>query len=166
MKKRPLPRPWLAVTGLMLFMVACGISPAEEADSACDTTMPSLPGFVPPEPYAATPSIPDAVWYGTADLWTVLSADGSYQPRKSVWWSDRFGGGKVEEVPPITVSHYRLDEAATSPQVETPGTNAYTVEDGWFMMAGIDPQTPGCWQVTAEYKGATLSYVYEIPPGG
>ena len=45
----------------------------------------------------------------------------------------------------------------------SPGTNAYTPEDRWFMIAGIDPNTPGCWRVTATYKGATLSYVYELP---
>lgn len=29
------------------------------------------------------------------------------------------------------------------------------------MVNGIDPQEPGCWEVTATYRGATLSYVYE-----
>ena len=47
--------------------------------------------------------------------------------------------------------------------MHAPGTNAYTVADGWFMMAGIDPQDPGCWQATAEYRGASLRYVFEIP---
>lgn len=29
------------------------------------------------------------------------------------------------------------------------------------MIAGIDPNEAGCWEVEATYKGATLSYVYE-----
>ena len=167
MENRSMPWRRLAAAGLTLLTVmACGTSSAEEAGFACDVTIPSQPGLVPPEPHPATPSVPNAVWYGTTDLWTVLETDGTYQPRKSVWWSERFGGGKVEEAPLITVSHERPDEPGSPAHVDTPGTNAYTVEDGWFMMAGIDPQTPGCWKVTAEYKGATLSYVYEIPAEG
>ena len=49
----------------------------------------------------------------------------------------------------------------SEPIVERGGTNAYTDQDGWFMIAGIDPRLAGCWKVTAEYKGATLSYVYQ-----
>jgi hypothetical protein len=41
------------------------------------------------------------------------------------------------------------------------GTNAFTVEDGWFIIGGIDPDVGGCWRVTATYKGASMSYVYE-----
>jgi hypothetical protein len=40
-------------------------------------------------------------------------------------------------------------------------TNAFTPEDGSFMIVGFDPNSPGCWEVTASYKGTTLSYVYE-----
>jgi hypothetical protein len=29
------------------------------------------------------------------------------------------------------------------------------------MIAGIDPDEPGCWEVEATYKGASLGYVYE-----
>ncbi len=112
------------------------------------------------------------MWFGDADLWTVLSIDGAYQPRKSVWWSANFPGGGEEEQPPITVTWRRLGRD-TKPHAEHQGTNAYTVEDGWFMIAGIDPGSAsdggpwradaGCWEVTAQYKGATLSYVYESP---
>lgn len=35
--------------------------------------------------------------------------------------------------------------------------------DGWFMIAGIDPDEPGCWRVTAAYSGVELSYVYNRP---
>ncbi len=44
------------------------------------------------------------------------------------------------------------------------GTNASTFEDGVFMIAGIDPEIPGCWQVTATYRDAELSYVYRATP--
>ncbi|MGH8913442.1 MAG: hypothetical protein ACRDZM_02895, partial [Acidimicrobiia bacterium] len=45
-------------------------------------------------------------------------------------------------------------------------TNAFTPEEGWFMIAGGDPNEPGCWEVEATYKGATLSYVYERTSSG
>lgn len=102
-------------------------------------------------------SLPDGFWFGTSDLWTILST--GYHPRKSVWWSDNFPGGRVEQSPPIVVTWKRLD--ADRPLItETRGTNAFTLDEGWFMIAGIDPEEPGCWQVTARYKGAELSYVY------
>ena len=47
----------------------------------------------------------------------------------------------------------------------SPGTNAYTPEDELFMINGIEPRDPGCWQATATYKGATLQYVYSVPGG-
>jgi hypothetical protein len=40
-------------------------------------------------------------------------------------------------------------------------TNAFTPEEGCFMIGGIDPEQPGCWVVEASYKGATLTCVYE-----
>ena len=59
-----------------------------------------------------------------------------------------------------------LDIDGDSPlliEEEAPGTNAHTDDHGWAMMNGIDPEDPGCWEVTATYRGATLSYVYEYP---
>jgi hypothetical protein len=64
-------------------------------------------------------------------------------------------------MPEIKVTHQRLDEEGVPPIFESPGTNAYSVRDGWLMIAGIDPQTAGCWKVTAGYRGASSSYVYQ-----
>jgi hypothetical protein len=60
------------------------------------------------------------------------------------------------------VTWNRLD-IETDPLVADVGTNAFTAGDGDFMIAGIDPDEPGCWEVTASYKGATVRYVYEGP---
>ena len=100
------------------------------------------------------------VWYGTDELWTVLDIDGDHPPRKSGWWSESFLGGAVEERPEVVVTWTRLDmkdEVVT----DANGTNAHTDQDGWFMIGGIDPDIPGCWEVTATYGGASVSYVYE-----
>jgi hypothetical protein len=131
--------------------------------SPCAVTIPDKSGFEPPAPYPSTPSPDGAVWYGTAELWTVLRSDGIYVPRKSVWWSSSFAGGQQEATPDISVTYERLDQSAPLITMGSPGTNAYTPQDGSFMIAGIDPQTSGCWKVTATYRDTTLSYIYQVP---
>jgi hypothetical protein len=131
--------------------------------NGCPWTEPEDDPFVPPSPYPAEPS-EGFFWYGTDALWTALPVDGNYGERKSVWWSVDFPGGGAEETPDIRVE-WRAKGLATPVRTsQGPGTNAYTDADGWLMIAdGFDPRTPGCWEVTATYKGATLSYVYYLP---
>jgi hypothetical protein len=132
---------------------------AGDGGRTCVVTAPSPPGFTPPATYPAEPVF--GLWYGTADLWTVLESDGSYGIRKSVWWSANFPGGEREERPDLTVTWRRLD--ADEPIRTSDGaTNAFTADEGWFIIAGIDPEEGGCWEITASYKGATLSYVAVI----
>jgi hypothetical protein len=149
--------------GRVLDVVRQGLTTSgRSSEFSCPITFPRPDGFVPPSPYPPTPR-PGDVWFGSGDLWTVLPIDGAYEPRKSVWWSVNFPGGNVEGEPPIEVSYERLDAEREPIVREAPGTNAYTDQDGWFMIASIDPDEPGCWRVTASYKGATVSYVYELP---
>jgi len=148
----------------------------EKTDFECPVTIPAQPGFVATKPEKVTYSkhfpAPDPwpreyphagmVWYGSEELWTALAADGDHGERKSVWWSVNFPGGIVEEQPDVAVTWTRLD--TDEPVVIDNGgeaTNAYTPEEGWFIIAGIDPNEAGCWEVEATYKGASLSYVYE-----
>ncbi len=131
---------------------------------ACVVTRPTEPGLTVPDEWPERPS--SGVWYGTEALWTALPTDGSSPtPRKSVWWSTRFQGGSREPTPEINVTWERLDAPAPTVQALSQGTNAHSVEDGSFMIAGIDPLTAGCWSVTASYRGANLSYVYWSAPG-
>lgn len=134
-------------------------SPRADVTTACPVTAPSTPAFVPPVTHPAKPTGDQRVWYGTPRLWTVLDV-GEYRPRKSVWWSAEFAAGASEPKPEISVTWQRLDRAEPARVQAAPGTNAHTDEDGWFMIAGIDPDEPGCWRVTATYRGATLSYTY------
>ena len=151
----------------------------ESVDSSafkCPVTIPPQPGFAASEPDDATYSehfpAPDPwpteyphdgmVWYGTDDLWTALPVDGDYGLRKSVWWSANFGGGVTESEPEVWVTWTRLDtKEPVTVDNDGDATNAHTPGEGWFMIAGGDPGERGCWEVTATYKGATLSYVYE-----
>ena len=152
------------VGALVLTAGACTSSIVQGTDisegNQCPITIPSA-AFAPPEPYPQAPLGTNSAWYGTEDLWTVLSLDGSYTPRKSVWWSVNFPGGIVEESPNILVIWSRLGSSDDAISNDFDGTNAHTPEDGDFMIAGNDPRQNGCWEVYATYKGATLSYVYD-----
>ena len=147
-----------------------------EKESDCPVTIPPDPGFIAtepkkanysenfpaPEPYPSEYPHEGMVWYGTDGLWTALSVEGDHSPRKSVWWSSNFPGGIVEGEPEVWVTWTRLDTG--EPVVidnDGKATNAYTPEEGWFIIAGGDPPEPGCWQVEATYKGASLTYVYQ-----
>ena len=137
---------------------------ADDGLFTCPVTVaPDFP-YTPPEPWPPRPSSPNSIWYGTGDLWTVHERTG-HTPRKSVWWSARFPGGAAEPAPELSVTYRRLDPDADEQSTVTfdsPGTNAFTPEDGSFMINGLEPDEQGCWQATATYKGATLSYVYEV----
>ena len=147
-------------------------------DFVCPVTFPLQPGFVAtipdnvtysehfpaPEPWPSEYPHDAMVWHGTEELWTALAVDGDHGGRKSVWWSVNFPGGIEEEQPEVSVTWTRLD--TKEPIVIDNGdmaTNAFTQEEGWFMIAGIDPSQSGCWKVEATYKGTSHSYVYERP---
>ncbi|MFV2000985.1 MAG: hypothetical protein ACC654_11540 [Acidimicrobiia bacterium] len=127
----------------------------------CPVTIPPEPGFAPPDGYPSTPV--SGVWYGSEGLWTVIEEDGISSPRMTVLWSINFPGGQEEEQPEVDVTWTRIDIVGEPISNGGEATNAYTPGDGDFMIAGLDPNEPGCWQVTATYKGATLSYVYLAP---
>lgn len=132
----------------------------EGTGPACVVTVPPEPGLTVPDTHPEEPVF--GRWYGTPDLWTVLETDGSYGRRKSVWWSANFPGGAVEERPEVSVTWRRIDRKAPTLTSESEATNAYTAEEGWFIIAGIDPEERGCWEISATYKGAALSYVAAI----
>ncbi|GJM39141.1 MAG: hypothetical protein DHS20C19_25080 [Acidimicrobiales bacterium] len=155
---------------LALLLASCGdavdTETADPGDTTapvaftCPVTIPPDPGHTPTSDHPPTPALhDDTVWYGTDTLWTVIPVDGSHLPRKGVWWSADFDVNE-DETPPLAVSYRQLDGDGVV-EYPAPGTNAYTPEDGWFMMNGIDPDDPGCWEVTATYGGATVTYVYE-----
>ncbi len=147
---------------LVIAVSACQLSADVDGyvDGQCVPMIPTEE-FVPPEPYAPSRKADGLAWHGTAELWTALSISGEHSPRKSVWWSENFPGGTVEESPVILVEWTRLDTDAPTVTNDSLGTNAYTDADGSFIIGGIDPDGGGCWRVTATYKGASMSYVYE-----
>jgi hypothetical protein len=137
---------------------------------SCPVTQPQSPQFVPPKPYPeADPG--GGFWYGTADLWTDLRPEGLWYglPKSDAGYGNKLALWRegysmtAEPEPEIILSARQLDGAAmVEPIVH--GTNAYHPDYGQFMMTGIELPTLGCWEITAEYKEATLSFVVWVAP--
>jgi hypothetical protein len=136
--------------------------------STCHLTRPTHP-FLPPAESSAParpPAYYDAEWYGTGRLWTMLRHGGEVWfdlPRgvdglgqKTFWWSADFDVVN-EPQPAISVTGRLLDGFGhfASP---APGMHA-GADFGSAMLIGVGVPTTGCWEITATYKHAILSYV-------
>ena len=137
------------------------------AGAPCPITVPDG-SFRAPLPWPVVPPANyHSHWFGTADLWTMLDVDGEVWPgaakpgpgQKSWWWSTHFKGGFEESSPAIAVTGVNLDEPAPRPaKLGGRATNG-AADFGSAMLVGVDFPVPGCWELTASYKGHTLSYV-------
>jgi hypothetical protein len=151
--------------------VAAPPTPSPSPAAACAVTRPQ-PVFKPPKPFPVRP--PDyyeSDWYGSSHLWTMLDRDGEVWgpwlfaappglPQKTFWWSADWHPDETGEwEPPITVTGRRLDGPETFKF--GPGTNA-SADFGTAMLVGIDIPSYGCWELTARYRKATLSYVVSV----
>lgn len=153
-------------------------SPTSRLVDGCSVTLPPEPAFVPPQPYPSrfpNPNVPDAddrQWYGTPELWTMLDRDGAVwtdlpvEPDgsvgdKTLWFSEKFSTAEGEDFSgnaEITVTAVHLDGSAPT-VVEEGGGPSFNPAIKNFMLVGLALPEPGCWEVTASYQGAELSYV-------
>jgi hypothetical protein len=117
----------------------------------------------------------NSFWLGTEKLWTILLKSGvwhRWEPReagqenrlrpltnKTAWVSVDFDLRK-EPHPALKVTGRRLD-GDSRPLLTTEATNALTgpTTDNAEMAVGVYVPTPGCWEITGEYRGQKLSYV-------
>jgi hypothetical protein len=159
----------ILLTVLTFGLVAnAGQTPPSGASTAsCPVTMPPDPPFIPPAAFAGLP-LRGEFWYGTAALWTRLTDssvwnglprnDAGYR-QKVFYWRPGYDG-RIEQQPALVVTLRRLD-AAVSPVEIKNATNAYF--DGmWSMLVGVDVPTPGCWDVSARYREAMLTFVVDV----
>ncbi|MDA0350693.1 MAG: hypothetical protein O3A10_00605 [Chloroflexi bacterium] len=121
------------------------------------------------------PPLYDAVWYGDGDLWTLLDLNGANWSvnddgrltLKQFWFSTAFDWHEEPE-PALHRVHRQLDGPGLT---ELPGPVTHGIrprgELHEFMISG-GSLTPGCWEIGATYRGASLSFVvlvaaYEAP---
>lgn len=151
-------------------------SPTSREVDGCPVTVPPQPGLIPPEPYPPEPPLfPEPfqdVWYGSPELWTILDHNGAvwrglpvaqdgHVGDKTLWFSENFSTAEGEDFTgdaDITVTAVHLD--GSSPEViERGGVPSFNRDIKNFMLVGLELPEPGCWEVTATYRGAELSYV-------
>lgn len=143
----------------------------------CPVTRPATTAFLPPEPHSAQPGR-GMFWYGSAQLWTVLPSSGIWTElylnyartppaysKRVVWWRNGYDR-HTEPHPNLQIKGKRLDShaqrlVAGRSEGATDQTFPETIkpEPPSFMVAGIDLPTLGCWEVTAQYKSQTLTFV-------
>lgn len=153
-----------------------GLTPGSSASpNTCPVTVPPQPGLVPPAPYPPEPPF-EQVWYGTPELWTILDANGAVWrdlpvgkgPHavgdKTLWFSENFSTAEGEDFSgdaDITLTAVLLDASAPT-VVQEGGVPSFNRDIKNFMLVPLGLPGPGCWEVTASYQGAELTYVLQV----
>jgi len=143
--------------------------------ASCPVTAPPAVPFTPPPAYKLDGE--DGFWLGKEKLWTALPKSGvvwGWRPHapghehevqpltaKTFWGSVDFDW-KSEYPPKIKVTGRRLDGDAP-PLLTMRATNAFPGPAA-AMLVGVYVPTPGCWEITGDYKGQKLSFVVWVPP--
>lgn len=147
-------------------LVSCAPLNSPNNSDVCPVTTPSQKSL----PLPIDIEYEGRFWYGTPALWTNLPSDGIWWElpqddvgyvQKAVFW--REGWVALNEPnPALTVSGRRLDAPASS-FTESDATHGWD-ETGYFMLVGINIPTAGCWEITAEYQEASLTFVVLVTP--
>lgn len=169
------------IEALIAFLVEDSASASPDAlfevpPKDCPLTQPPEPAFIPPLPnLAKTP--PGYFWYGTEDLWTMLSVDGVWGAlpyfgdetggehyfNKLFWWNKDYDW-QAEPSPEFTATGQQLDGVGLT-FTTSDATNAYTPDFASAILTGVEIPAAGCWMLTGSYQGHSLSFVVWIAPG-
>jgi|SRR5215831_4267929 len=142
----------------------------EQRPASCPPTQPPAVPFTPPGEREGGCD-PDTFWVGTEKLYQCIPKSGdrwAWAPgtgEKIFWGSAAFDLHKNEDYS-LKVTGRRLDGDAP-PLVVEGVTNAIGKPHD-FLLTGVYVPTPGCWEITGEYKGDKLSFivwVYAYKPG-
>jgi hypothetical protein len=133
--------------------------------ASCPVTTPPAHPFTPPARY-----LPGDNWFlGSEKLWTEGSKSGvwDWEPHEpwdgnltvKISWGSVDYDWRKESRPNLTITGRRLDGEAPplllAPMTHIGGSDA---EPG-SMLSGVYVPTPGCWEITGEYRGEKLSFV-------
>ena len=149
-----------ALTSVLMTSLLAGGLCAEEV-STCLSTIPS--GRILGKPFPSSDS-----WYGSESLAVVLPDNGVWggmgaahnYRNKLFWWSYGFRPGSESS---LVVRGRRLDRESPPADISR-ATNAHSPSlGGWAMLVGVEFPSSGCWEITGEYLGQTLSFVVNVP---
>jgi hypothetical protein len=139
------------------------------APASCPLTLPPAVPFTP----AGEHKLDNSFWLGSEKLWISLRKSGEvwgWLPRgpgkpdltaKIFWGSVDFDYRRKEDYD-LKVTGRRLDGEAP-PLVVDKVTNALFVPNA-AILSGVYIPTPGCWEITGDYKGQKLSFVVWLYP--
>ena len=145
-----------------------GTQPRSGVPASCPVTTPPAHPFTPPAWYE-----PGDDWFlGSEKLWTEGNKSGvwDWEPHKpwdgdltvKISWGSVDYDWRKEPRPNLTLTGRRLDGDAPplllAPMTHIlpgPGPNA----GRGTMLSGVYVPTPGCWEITGEYRGEKLSFV-------
>lgn len=151
-----------------LIVVAVALGSALVA-ADCPVTRPSDPAFVPSEPSNPNVGIVGArvggeFAYGTDALWTLLETSGVWRVlRQKVWYWRKGWNPRTEPVRDLAITGRRLD--GDSPPFRTQGGASGMFRDGTSaMLRAVDIPATGCWEITGQYRGNSLSFVVLVQP--
>jgi hypothetical protein len=157
------------VAGLAVSGQAQAPSPDVQVFASCPVTPRPAPAFVPPAPYPEQAPDRRSFWFGTPRLWTFLRDDGFWGalPRgerglrnKVFWWRPGFSG-RTEPRPQLVVTGRRL--GAPGWFAAEPATNAsHPSFGGSTMLTMVEVPASGCWELTGEYAGESISFVVYV----
>ena len=127
---------------------------------SCLITLAPSPTFIPPEPYQASPD--GGFWFGTRRLWVRLPIEfTTHQRQKLFVWSQDYKDPIQESKPALVVTGRRLD-GDSQPFVAQNATNAFNFAGGPAMLICITVPETGCWELTAFYRSATVSFIVSV----
>jgi hypothetical protein len=139
-----------------------------DVPKSCPVTVPGDDAFTPlSEAPEGPPSVYEVVWYGTPELWTMIDRQGEINSKRwlegdrTFWWSENYSPSEPAEVT-VTAEHLNgsaptLKYGAVVGSGFNPFMLAPTHES--VTMVGVGLPESGCWELKAEYRGASLSYV-------
>jgi hypothetical protein len=143
--------------------------------ASCPVTHPPAEPFKPAGPYHLDENS-NSFWLGTEKLGIILRKSGVWewaphaaghendvQPltEKTFWISKDFNW-RTEYPPGLKVTGRRLDGFAP-PLLTLRSTNAF-IGRAVTMLSGVYVPTPGCWEITGDYKSQKLSFVVWVKP--
>ena len=140
----------------LVLLISC---PVAIADENCPRTIGANKVFAEPWPQADT-------WFGTEALAVMLPRDGIWPTTvpghliavKLFWYSSGFEAGMERN---FAGRIERIDEGPIDAVLSSP-TNAGGESLGaWTILTGIDFPSAGCWRITGEYLGQSLTFVVE-----